>query len=375
LVQELRRQVEAAGLRIAAVAVDALAAAALFRELLPQSEAGTVLLHLEGETATLSCVQAGRLLLSRSVTPERLDAETLAVELRRTLVAGMMTGAGGLAPVAVNTVWLTGGGAYEALADELGMILGSGAAERGRSTPVGSSLSPVRPVKAALLPRGRLPGDEALSPSLDTSLGLALLGLRPAAERLDLARAVRGETERRATGPARRLPMLVGAGAAALGVVVLLLFGPGAGNRELAAAASRAQADVRQLTTRRQQLETQVRQLSGAITPAHSYLDVLNDVSAQSGPDVWLTQYTYQRGRPVVIQGTARSNEAVARLVEGLRRSPHLDQVALGSVTRAEIDKKNKVSVVQFTITGSLPGDQPLEGRRSRRPVTPRQEP
>ena len=167
----------------------------------------------------------------------------------------------------------------------------------------------------------------------------------------------------------------MGAGAAALGVVLLLLLGPGAGDRELAAAASRAQADARQLASRRQQLETQVRLLSAAITPAHSYLDVLNDVSAQSGPDVWLTQYTYQRGRPVVIRGTARSNEAVARLVEGLRRSPHLEQVALGSVTRADIDKKNQVSVVQFTITGSLPGDQPLEGRRSRRAPLPRQEP
>ena len=107
-----------------------------------------------------------------------------------------------------------------------------------------------------------------------------------------------------------------------------------------------------------------MRLLSAAITPAHSYLDVLNDVSAQSGPDVWLTQYTYQRGRPVVIRGTARSNEAVARLVEGLRRSPHLERVALGSVTRA--DNKDKVTVVQFAVTGTLLDDQPLQARRSR---------
>src|SRR5262249_3643971 len=148
------------------------------------------------------------------------------------------------------------------------------------------------PVNAAL-PRGRIPGGEELSPALDTALGLALLGLRPATERLDLARAVRVETERRAPGPARRLSFLAAAGAAALGVALLLLFGPGAGDRDLASAASRAQADARQMASRRKQVETQVRMLSGAVTPEHSYLDVLNDVSGLVGPDVWLTQYTY----------------------------------------------------------------------------------
>src|SRR5262249_15123807 len=155
----------------------------------------------------------------------------------------------------------------------------------------------------------------------------------------DLARAVRVETERRAPGPARRLSFLAAAGAAALGVALLLLFGPGAGDRDLASAASRAQADARQMASRRKQVETQVRMLSGAVTPEHSYVDVLNDVSGLVGPDVWLTQYTYDRGRPIVIRGAARSNEAVARLVEGLRRSPHLDGVTLGPVTRAETNK------------------------------------
>jgi Tfp pilus assembly protein PilN len=160
-----------------------------------------------------------------------------------------------------------------------------------------------------------------------------------------------------------------------LAVVLALLFGPGAGDRDLASAASRAQADVRQLTTRRKQVETQVRMLTGAVAPEHSYLDVLNDVSALAGADVWLTQYSYDRGRPIVIRGTARSNDAVARLVEGLRRSRHLARVDLGSVTRADTDKsKNKISVVQFMISGTLQGDQPLQMRRSRAVRPTRQE-
>jgi len=409
LVQELRRQIEAAGLRVGAVTVDALATTALYRELLPEAEGVAVFLHLDEGTATVSCVQAGQLLLSRSVTPEQLNAETLAVEVRRTLVAGMMAGvparpgrlpsAGGpsdpagappppphasrgVPPPLPSTVWLTGPGAYEALAEELGAILGTGAVEPGRSgsrlvvAAAGPSTPPSLAVHASL-PRAGLSGGEELSPALDTALGLALLGLRPASERLDLARAVRTETERRATGPARRLPFLVAAGAAAVGVALLLLFGPGAGDRDLAAAASRAQADARQMASQRDQLETRVRLLSTAVTPSHSYLDVLNDVSGQVGPDVWLTQYTYDRGRPIVIRGTARTNEAVARLVEGLRRSPHLERVALGSVTRAELDRASKLSVVQFMITGSLKGDQPLEVRRSRSRSarTERQEP
>jgi Tfp pilus assembly protein PilN len=146
--------------------------------------------------------------------------------------------------------------------------------------------------------------------------------------------------------------------------LLLVLAGPGAGDRELAATASRAQADARRLATRRTEMEGRVRQLTGAVVPEHSYLDVLNDVSRLAGPDAWLTQFTYDRGRPVVIRGSARSNAAVARLVDGLRRSPHLDRVTLGSVTRADTDE---MTTIQFSLSGSLRGDVPLEPRRRRK--------
>src|SRR5437764_932537 len=99
--------------------------------------------------------------------------------------------------------------------------------------------------------------------------------------------------------------------------------------------------------------------------------------AARSSPLVWTRPWAwhcwgYDRGRPVVIRGSAKTSEAVARLVEGLRRSRHLDKVALGSVTRA--DNKDKVTVVQFTVTGSLRGDQPLQARRSRAARSTRQQ-
>src|SRR6185369_15595567 len=104
--------------------------------------------------------------------------------------------------------------------------------------------------------------------------------------------------------PRRRLPVLVVAGAAALGLVLLLLGGPSPQDRQLAAEASRAQTEVKQLATRRGQLESRVQELTGAVVPRHSYLDVLNEFSAQAGPEIWLTQFTYDRGRPLVIRGS-----------------------------------------------------------------------
>src|SRR5207249_6844806 len=129
-----------------AVAVDALATTALYQALHPAAEAEAVLLDLEGDVATLSFVREGRLLLSRSVAAERQDAETLAVEVRRTLVAGMMAGASGHTPSALGAIWLTGEGASEPLARELGTILGP---------------------EGALLPKNRLAGGGGLSPALD----------------------------------------------------------------------------------------------------------------------------------------------------------------------------------------------------------------
>jgi hypothetical protein len=231
--------------------------------------------------------------------------------------------------------------------------------ETGAEAALPGVAQPAVPV--APLPRADLPGGDELLPGQDVALGLALLGLRPPPERLDLARAVRATAEAGRAAPARRVPILAAGAAGAAGVLLLVLFGPGAGDRELAQAATRAQADARRLATRRTEMEGRARLLTGAVVPTHSYLDVLNDVSALAGPDAWLTHFTYDRGRPVVIRGAARSSDAVARLAEGLRRSPHLERVTLGSVTRSAADE---TGTLQFTISGSLPGDAPLEARR-----------
>jgi Tfp pilus assembly protein PilN len=330
----------------------------------PAADEGAILAHLESESVALAWVQGERLLLSRSVPLETIAAGPLAVELRRTLLAGAMAGGEGPGnPSPVDAIWLTGEGAHEHLAHALAAALGVGGAEDLSSHPVASS--PRRPVaRCGVLPRGALPGGEELTPALDTALGLALLGLRPATQRLDLARQAHLATQATTPGPARRVPLLAGVGAMAVVAAVLLLALPSAGERELAAAASRAQRDAREMAALLRRSEDRARLLQGAVTPAHSYLDVLNDVSATAGGEVWLTQFTYDRGRPIVIRGAALSNDAVARLVEGLRRSRHLEQVALGPVTRSEAKEK---SFVQFTITGLVRGDAPLAARRRQR--------
>jgi Tfp pilus assembly protein PilN len=324
--------------------------------------------------------------MSRSVTlGQGNEVEALATEIRRTLVASLPglgqipmgtapPGAGG-APLPTShfqalTLWLSGEGADGPFARELAAALGPEAHAPGDepASLASHATASTRSVRVAPLPPVALAGVEALPPSFDRALGLALMGLRPTAERIDLGRQVQTTSEAAAPGPARRLPLIVGAGAVAVAAAFLLL-GPGAGDPGLAAAAARAQAEARQIATRRTEVEGRVRQLAVAVAPPHSYLDVLNEVSRLSGPDAWLTQFAYDRGRPLVIHGAALSNEAVGRLVDGLRASPHLEQVALGSVTRAET---KEIAFVQFTITGTLRGDAPLETKRARRSRTPR---
>jgi Tfp pilus assembly protein PilN len=298
-----------------------------------------------------------------------IAARALAIEVRRTLVAGAMSGGAGEAPPQVGAVWLTGAGASDDLALDLSAALDGVARDGADGSPASPAAGPVR---VKLLPRedGRfafLPGGESLAPEFDLALGLALLGLRPASERLDLARLVRPVPAEGSAGRARRVPVLAGVGAAGVAAALLLFALPGAGDRELAAAAQRARSDARQLAARRQQMEERVRVLHGAVVPQHSYLDVLNDVSALAGPDVWLTQFTYDRGRPIVIRGAARSSAAVAGLVEGLRNSRHLERVTLGAVTQSAEEKR----YVQFTVTGALSGDAPLQARRRGTRATP----
>jgi Tfp pilus assembly protein PilN len=190
---------------------------------------------------------------------------------------------------------------------------------------------------------------------------------------VDLARRIRSTPDPAVPRTRSRLPVLAGVGAAAVGIALLLLSGPSAEDRALATAASRAQAEVRQLAAKRGQLEARSRELTGAVAPRHSYLDVLNEVSRLAGREIWLTQFSYDRGRPIVIRGNARTNAAVGRLAEGLRASPHMVNVSLGALTVAEI---SQTPVVQFTILGTLRDDVALEAPRRRQTrQAPRREP
>lgn len=366
--EEKRRRLEAAGVRLGALTVDVLATAALARSGATEGTSGAVVVRLDAGGVTLSSLDGDRLLMSRTATltpgtgPQAWDAAALALEVRRTMAAGAAS-AGGVAPE-MDTVWLTGLGADAGLAEALGTALWANGGT---------------PARVALLPRAGIEGAEPLSRSLDLALGLALLGLRAhgphTVDAIDLGRSVRAAAEASASRPHRNLPILAGVGVAAVAIAFLLLNGPSPEDRQLASAASRAQAEVKLLATRREQLTGRVRTLTGAVAPRHSYLDVLNEVSTLAGSQIWLTQFSYDRGRPIVIRGSAKSSAAVASAVERLRGSPHLQQVALGAMTTSET---NKTGVVQFTIEGTLRGDAPLQAARRRRAPstrTPTKEP
>jgi len=61
---------------------------------------------------------------------------------------------------------------------------------------------------------------------------------------------------------------------------------------------------------------------------------------------------------PLFVRAARGSPE---RLVEGLRNSQHLERVLLGAVTQSAEEGQN---TVQFTVTGVLRGDAPLQARR-----------
>jgi Tfp pilus assembly protein PilN len=324
---------------------------------------------LDAGSATLSYLDGGRVLMSRTASlaaasagSER-DVQALALEVRRTLVAGAAASRSGASGSAESQVWLAGHGADESLVEALAEALapGGGAASR-----------------VALLQRDGIEGAETLPRSLDLALGLALMGMRAPGsspwDGVNLAQRARVSVDATAPHKHHRVPWLAGVGAAAVGIALLYFAGPTAKDLILARAASRAQTEAKQLATRRSEMQDSVQKLAAAITPEHSYLDVLNEVSTLVGSQIWLMQFTYDRGHPVVIRGAARTNTAVTHLVEGLRVSPHLETVTLGSMTESEV---GKIPVVQFIIEGNLRGDARLEApkRHSVARTTTRREP
>lgn len=116
-------------------------------------------------------------------------------------------------------------------------------------------------------------------------------------------------------------------------------------------------------------LEEQFELLEPALNPDANYLDVLNDIVQRIPEGLWLTGITLEKGKPLVLRGTATGNGPIAQFTADLGKSPYLQAVTLTYANEATI---GNTKVVQFGITAQIRGNKPKPQRvrRSRtRPV------
>lgn len=136
-------------------------------------------------------------------------------------------------------------------------------------------------------------------------------------------------------------------------------------------AAAEVQRELRTLREARQAAQSRVNEgmalstrLQRAMNPAQNANDVLTVVANALPSGVWLTNLTYERGRPLQVRGTARSEAAVSESVRSLGNLDRLRDVQLVFANNAMIER---TPVIQFSITARVVGNLPLEERAPRR--------
>jgi len=382
VVAAYRGAVQAANLRLDGLGVSSLAAGAIA----PASEGAWVLVDIGAHATALDLfedgvVRLGRTLLNggehltRAMAADLGCDEESAEECKRAqglsavlgsrgsgdgttateawlaqLVGGirlLMSARAAQGPSAITGIRLAGGG---------GALLGLASYLEARLGVPVTGLEPELPLTA----RAENPLQYA------AALGMALAHAR----RLPLVDLVAAST--RKAKEARRRRTQLGVMAAVL-VVALAWAGLWAQRtwkareeaaRHLAAladAASKASREADRLRGRQRALLTEVRALRSALKPLHPWVDVLNELAALAPEGVWLTGVELERGKPLVVRGTALKAEQAADFASVLAQSRLLEQAELSYANDAEINQRR---VVQFGITALVRGNM-AEARAS----------
>ncbi len=87
-------------------------------------------------------------------------------------------------------------------------------------------------------------------------------------------------------------------------------------------------------------------------------------VANQAPADLWLTGVTAERGKSVLVRGTATRSEAVAVFLDRLAKTGRLRDVRLVFSSNAVIDQ---APVVQFSISAFPVGNLPLVEKGNKR--------
>jgi hypothetical protein len=104
--------------------------------------------------------------------------------------------------------------------------------------------------------------------------------------------------------------------------------------------------------------------LDMAFKPSQTYADVITVLGAKAAKSSWLTGATLQRGRPMLIRGTATNGKDVANYVQLLALNPRFREVKLVSASKSTY---GKVPVVEFVVSGYAMGLLPVEPDKGRK--------
>jgi Tfp pilus assembly protein PilN len=130
----------------------------------------------------------------------------------------------------------------------------------------------------------------------------------------------------------------------------------------------------RKLTTIQKEKEKALTEQQGyektlvrAFQPAQRLGDVIAIVSNLVPPDAWLSGVSVERGKPIIIRGTAKNGAAVTTYVQRLIGEDRLRDVKLVFSTNAMLDE---TPIVQFSVSafpvGNLPVNEPKSKTTSR---------
>ncbi|MBX7134920.1 MAG: PilN domain-containing protein [Fimbriimonadaceae bacterium] len=202
-------------------------------------------------------------------------------------------------------------------------------------------------------------------PEADLSVGTpSLAGLSSGTPALNLElRDIVEKREKQRHGRTQRVALLLWVAALLLGAVLW--------DQRSTEAAVISKGDARwrkrlgTLTTTKNQAQAKLTSIQGMNTaldlgfePSQRMSDVVRVVSSLAPEGLWLTGVTLERGKPLMLRGTAMNNEAVTRYLEALSGQSRFRDVKLVFANNGQIEKTN---IVQFSLTAIVVGNLPLD--------------
>lgn len=171
--------------------------------------------------------------------------------------------------------------------------------------------------------------------------------------------------------------------AASLVIATLIYFDFADAAMKIAAEDAKYAADLRTLRSQKSVAESKATKaehlaatLERAFDPAQPFSDVVTVLAAQTPGGVWLNGISLERGKPLLVRGTALRNEAVTSYLDALRLAGGQDANSLSTLNRfrdvklvvANNSTIETTPVVQFSVSALPVGNVPvIEQKQTRR--------